>query len=268
MSEHLRLADISYPLQIKWRNEFVPALRQKKVYIGGPGLHVVVYKLNEKINITHQSLVEPYGSLPRRSFISIGFMSYVHSNLPGSTHIGRYCSLAAGISDIGARHNMDCVTTNPIIGNKQIEGIIRNDFDPDYRVMSFPEKVEKPIVIGNDVWIGGSVLISPGVKIGDGAVVGARSIVTKDVPPYAVVAGAPATVKRMRFSEKTVEKLLATKWWQYNFTQLPRCWDDLDRFIGELAELVAGGRIELYEPETVDVGKLLVEVERQITGVG
>ena len=57
---------------------------------------------------------------------------------------------------------------------------------------------EKPVVIGNDVWIGGRVIILPGVHIGNGAIVGAGSVVTKDVPDYAIVAGNPATIKKFR----------------------------------------------------------------------
>jgi maltose O-acetyltransferase len=59
---------------------------------------------------------------------------------------------------------------------------------------------ERPVVIGNDVWIGGRVIILPGVKIGDGAIIGAGSVVTKDVSEYDVVAGNPARVIKNRKS--------------------------------------------------------------------
>ncbi len=71
------------------------------------------------------------------------------------------------------------------------------------------------ITIGNDVWIGEGVTIMMGITIGDGAVIAARSVATKNVPPYAVVGSAPATVKKMRFSEKTCATLCSLQWWKY-----------------------------------------------------
>ena len=71
----------------------------------------------------------------------------------------------------------------------------------------------KRVVVGNDVWIGVRTMVMGGVKIGDGAVIGAGSIVTKDVPPYAVVAGVPAKVIRFRFPQDQIDVLLAHPWW-------------------------------------------------------
>jgi len=77
-------------------------------------------------------------------------------------------------------------------------------------------------VIGNDVWIGYQALILPGVKIGDGAIVAARSVVTRDVPPYAVVGGAPATLIRARFSGEIVAALLEIAWWNWDAAKITR----------------------------------------------
>lgn len=70
-------------------------------------------------------------------------------------------------------------------------------------------------VIGNDVWIGREATIMPGVTIGDGAVIGAHSVVTKDVDPYAIVAGNPARIIRRRFNDADIARLLAAKWWDW-----------------------------------------------------
>lgn len=78
------------------------------------------------------------------------------------------------------------------------------------------ERVYKPVInveIGNDVWIGYGVMIPNNVKIGDGAIVAAGAVVTKDVPPYAIVGGVPAKVIRYRFPEDKIEKLMELKWW-------------------------------------------------------
>jgi acetyltransferase-like isoleucine patch superfamily enzyme len=69
--------------------------------------------------------------------------------------------------------------------------------------------------IGNDVWTGANVVILKGVNIGDGAVVGASSVVTKDIPPYAIVVGNPAIVLRYRFTDEEIKFLLKIKWWNY-----------------------------------------------------
>lgn len=69
------------------------------------------------------------------------------------------------------------------------------------------------VEIGNDVWIGMFVKVMSGVKIGDGAIIGTNSLVTKDVPPYAIVAGSPAKVIRYRFTPEIIVRLLEIKWW-------------------------------------------------------
>lgn len=75
-------------------------------------------------------------------------------------------------------------------------------------------------MVGNDVWIGDGAVIMPGVRIGHGAVVAAYSVVTKDVPPYAIVGGNPARVIRFRFEETLIARFLASSWWQFDLPGL------------------------------------------------
>ncbi|MDD2414306.1 MAG: CatB-related O-acetyltransferase, partial [Eubacteriaceae bacterium] len=70
-----------------------------------------------------------------------------------------------------------------------------------------------PTIVGNDVWFGYECVIMPGVHIGDGAVIGTRSVVTRDVEPFTVVAGDPARPVRKRFDDATIDRLMALKWW-------------------------------------------------------
>lgn len=115
--------------------------------------------------------------------------------------------------------------------------------------------------IGNDVWIGASVLLARDISIGDGAVVAARSVVTRDVPPYSIVAGSPATIRRMRHPEETIKRLMALRWWQYNFCDLPERPDEVDSFLSELANLISTGAINPFTPRTID---LAVELRRLV----
>jgi acetyltransferase-like isoleucine patch superfamily enzyme len=94
----------------------------------------------------------------------------------------------------------------------------------------------KRVSIGNDVWTGHNVNVMAGINVGDGAVIAAGAVVTKDVPPYAIVGGVPATVMRLRFPEKTIERLLRVKWWDLEladlsglpFRDIERCLDMIE----------------------------------------
>ena len=121
--------------------------------------------------------------------------------------IGKYCSIGSGAVFMMAGnqgHRMDWVSTFPFYFQANIFKASKNAY----------EKVGDT-QLGNDVWIGSEAMIMAGVTIGSGAVVAARAVVTKDVPPYAVVGGNPAQVIRYRFDEKTIAKLLKLKWWDW-----------------------------------------------------
>lgn len=119
--------------------------------------------------------------------------------------IGKFCAIATGARFImnGGSHAMDGFSTYPF---------------PIFPGWSAPIPVFPPrrdTIIGNDVWIGWDVTVMPGVTVGDGAIIGARAVVTRDVPPYAVVAGNPARVVRQRFDPETVAALLDIGWWNW-----------------------------------------------------
>ena len=82
-------------------------------------------------------------------------------------------------------------------------------------------------VISNDVWIGQNVTILPGVHIGDGAVIGADSVVGSDIPPYTIAVGNPCRVIKKRFDDKTIEKQLNLKWWDYSIEAIEQHIDKL-----------------------------------------
>ena len=138
---------------------------------------------------------------------SLGKYSYVCYDCEiVNTDIGGYCSISDHVFIGGAEHPMQWVSTSPVFQNVKHSG-------PTKRFAMHNLPASKRTLIGNDVWIAHGAIIKAGVKIGNGAVVGAGAIVTKDVPPYAIVAGNPAKVIRCRFDEKTIQDLLNTQWW-------------------------------------------------------
>jgi acetyltransferase-like isoleucine patch superfamily enzyme len=137
--------------------------------------------------------------------IHIGFASYINSGFIRSyTQIGRYCSIGRDVSIGLGTHDLDAFTTSPWFGVLRIPTQRLAQSDPKRRV-----------IIGHDVWVGDGAMIASGVKIGNGAVIAAGTIVTKDVAPYAIVAGAPARFLRSRFETDLVEKLQSSEWWEY-----------------------------------------------------
>jgi virginiamycin A acetyltransferase len=139
--------------------------------------------------------------------------------------IGRFCSIAAETRFImnGGNHATDWFTTFPF----PIFGEGWEVATPE----SWPYRGDT--VVGHDVWIGYGATIMPGVHIGNGAIVATRSVVTKDVPPFAIVGGNPAEVIRYRFDEATREALTEIAWWDWDAEKLTRnvkaiCSGDLE----------------------------------------
>lgn len=132
--------------------------------------------------------------------------SYSQSDTDGVV-VGRFTSIAAGVSFVSI-DNHPCIEHRSVVSTYPFKEMMSLDY--------YACSNKGQITIGNDVWVGISSYILNGVTIGDGAIVGAYSVVTKDVPPYAVVAGNPAKVRKYRFDKKTIKKLLAIKWWDWS----------------------------------------------------
>ena len=153
---------------------------------------------------------------------------YLYPGAPERLTIGRFCQIAHGVRFVtaSANHAMDGFTTYPF-------AVFDRDTLADYRA-SFTGL--RDTVIGHDVWIGHGALTLPGVTLGHGVIVGAGAVVARDVPDYAVVAGNPARVLRLRFAPEVIARLIALAWWD----------QPLDRIRAALSALV-GSDIDALE---------------------
>jgi acetyltransferase-like isoleucine patch superfamily enzyme len=156
---------------------------------------------------------------------------YLPHHFPAGTKIGRYSGIyEETVRIFTVNHPLDRISTHAIFYNPKL-GYAKKESDIKRR----------GLLIGNDVFIGHNVTILPGVnKIGDGALIGAGSVVTKDVPDFAIVAGNPAKILRYRFSKETQEKIKTSKWWEKDIRDL-----DLDKFA-----------VPVESGEGVDISKL------------
>ncbi|MFJ3521057.1 CatB-related O-acetyltransferase [Pseudomonas sp. NPDC090203] len=170
--------------------------------------------LRRKMELTLEHGVKLHQVKINSACLSIGAYTDIVSGteLQNVASIGRYCSIARNVT-IGQNrksHPLDWLSSHSgLVGLRQSQA----------GVAQAHEEVGQT-VIGHDVWIGMDVLILEGVTIGTGAVIGAQSLITKDVPPYAIVVGSPAKVQRYRFDQHIIDGLLASQWWNLTPHQL------------------------------------------------
>lgn len=148
--------------------------------------------------------------------VTVGDFTYFERHAEAIyTAIGKFCSIAANTRINALDHPMERLTTHKV-SYRPNEYFRYLGVDTGFR----ERRRAKKVTIGNDVWIGHGAVVMPGVKIGDGAVVGANAVVTRDVAPYQIVAGAPARPLRPRFPVAVAERLLRMAWWDWPVERL------------------------------------------------
>ncbi|WP_264554531.1 CatB-related O-acetyltransferase [Flavobacterium sp. N1946] len=140
--------------------------------------------------------------------IRIGYATTLGVNnlLSGNVTIGKYCQIGADAAFHASNHPVSHMTTY----------INSNLFNGELKQF----KEEHKIIVGNDVWVGHGVIVVGNVTIGNGAILAAGSVITKDVPPYTIVAGVPAKPIRKRFSDTIIQQIEALQWWNKSDAEL------------------------------------------------
>lgn len=127
-------------------------------------------------------------------------------------HIGNFCSIGPDVTIALGNHRTDLVTTYPF---KAIAGLTGGGMWPQALTCADDHITRGDVILGSEVWLGAGSMILSGVTIGSGSVVGAGAVVRRDVPPFAIVTGDPATIARYRFDPATIERLLNVDWWSW-----------------------------------------------------
>jgi acetyltransferase-like isoleucine patch superfamily enzyme len=176
--------------------------------------------------------------------------------------IGRFCSIGPQVMIGPGQHLTADLTTHPFAVDVLDEstGLA---VSPAYKALlgsrrgrSMGSAARKPALIGHDVWIGARAIIMGGVEIGTGAIIGAGAIVTRDVPPYAVVGGSPARVIRYRLPPEVAARALASRWWEWDLSPLTADIDysDVPAALRLIEHASARGRLKRLSPARFLVG--------------
>jgi len=189
-------------------------------------------KLSLTSNVSLQSTFEGMCKIhPHTTFHGhLGVGSYIGSYCNLSARIGRFTSISNHVVCNSGIHPYQApfATTSPCLFSlNPYHSQCGSTFATEQlfnELRLVDEEAGIAVEIGNDVWIGEGAFLVGGIKIGDGAVVFAHAVVTKDVPPYAVVGGVPAKVLRYRYDEKTIKFLLGIKWWNNSVDWFKQNW--------------------------------------------
>jgi acetyltransferase-like isoleucine patch superfamily enzyme len=196
-----------------------------------PGARIIQSRVNGPVYLNRYSQIGPDATVGKY------FGMNEHGFIARAT-IGSFCAFGARNAINPFNHPTDWLSIHEFQYHPR-----SFDWVPEYndfiRLERTPEMF-RHVTIGSDVWTGHNVNVMPGANVGDGAIIAAGSVVTKDVPPFAIVAGVPAQVKRYRFPEPVIERLLRLKWWELELSDLSGLpFRDIDRSLDRIEEIRA-----------------------------
>lgn len=237
-----------------------PSFKAYKADLTGTGW----LRVGSQVTFEGKIILEPYsalygspyvggkGTMPTSGLCSMGTQSYSHSALPEDMKVGRYCSIGEGLKILDSHHPISFLSTSHFTWRPRSAFVDAARSDQGVKPLPEPDfniHGNKPFpVIGNDVWIGQNVTMSMGINIGDGAVIAANSLVTKSVPPFAIIGGNPGKILKYRFTQYQIEQLKEMQWWNYLFTDFQHLdMQDLFNFIRQWREQKSG--FSVYKPK-------------------
>ncbi|WP_129990606.1 CatB-related O-acetyltransferase [Rahnella sp. CFA14(1/10)] len=192
------------------------ALREKRLISDGRVLGVDTI-IGTNTYLGEFAAVHNHCTIGKHNYLNLWVTVYSH------TKIGNYCSFARFANIAPDEHPTDWLSTHVF------------QYDPPAN-KTFNRRSET--VIGSDVWVGASAIVMQGLKIGHGSIIGAGAVVTKDVPPFAIVGGVPAKIIRYRFNDETITKLLDLKWWDLDPEDLAHIdFDKIELAIKQVEEI-------------------------------
>ncbi|GAB4390047.1 CatB-related O-acetyltransferase [Albidovulum sp.] len=226
------------------------------------GIEVLRRDASPSIMLPANSRIEAPSSLKWTAYehsLELGAFSYQVSGYCFAGRIGRYCSFGEQVQIGRQNHPLSWASTSPAFYLHDGFLSVGDNFNGAEAFHTYrfthdkaPTRVQLTR-IGNDVWIGHGAYIRAGVTIGDGAIIAAHSVVARDVPPYCVVAGNPAVIKKYRLPPQLISPMLRCRWWRFAPWQLTHLdISDPERFIAGVFEM----RDEPpFEPTVVDLGQ-------------
>jgi len=199
-----------------------------------------VPRLGSNAKLSKDAVVELpitlYGTANVKKSCKISAYTYINSNttIYPNTSIGRYCSIAKNCELGVVSHPIDWLSSSPFQYNMKLHFPTHAE-----NCKNIPFHRPLKTFIGHDVWIGSGVTIIRGTKIGHGSIIAAGAVVTKDIPPYAIVGGIPAKIIKYRFDEKTIEILLSLNWWDLIPQEMADVrFDNIEHAIEDLTKIL------------------------------